>query len=136
MRRLAAAIVVIAFLATIQLWAEDVRLQNGTMVPAAQGKAKVEHDRNRNLVVDIEVAHLAQPTALTPPANYYVVWFQPPDKEPELQGALAVNPETLQGSFKTTTPYKNFDVIVTAEENARPTTPSGTVVLKGSVATK
>ncbi len=136
MRRLAAAIAVIALLATIQLWGEDVRLQNGTMVPAAQGKVKTNHDRNKNIVADIEVAHLAPPTSLNPPANYYVVWFQPQDKQPEVQGTLSVNADTLQGSFKTTTPYKNFDVLVTAEENARPSSPSGTVVLKGSVATK
>ncbi len=136
MRRAATAMLVIALFAAIQLWGEEIRLQNGTMVPAAQGKAKIDHDRNGNTVVDIEVAHLAQPTALTPPANYYVVWFQPQDKDAEIQGTLAVNPETLQGSFKTTTPAKNFDVLVTAEENARPSTPSAVVVLKGSVATK
>jgi hypothetical protein len=39
----------------------------------------------------------------------------------------------MGASFKTSVPYHNFDVIVTAEDNAKPDTPSSTEVLRGSV---
>jgi hypothetical protein len=60
---------------------------------------------------------------------------QPRGKDPELLGALRIN-EDLEGSLKATTPYKDFDVLVTAEDSMKPETPSSTVILKGSVERK
>lgn len=136
MRRTALAFALAALFISIQLWAESIPLQPGTIVPAAQGKVDLGHDRNGNTTVDVDVKHLAPPTSLTPPKNFYVVWIQPPNQQPQNVGTLTVNPNSLGGSFRTTTPSKNFDIIVTAEDNPRPQSPSGPVVLRGAITAK
>jgi hypothetical protein len=96
------------------------------------GKVITDNDRNGNTGVEVEVKHMAAPTALTPSKNAYVVWVQPRGKEPELLGVLRVN-QDLEGSLKTSTPYKDFDIFITAEDNPKPDMPSSMVILKGSV---
>jgi hypothetical protein len=61
-----------------------------------------------------------------------VVWIQRPGRDPENLGALKVN-ENQEGTIKATTPYKQFDVFVTAEDNDRVQAPSSMEVLRGVV---
>jgi hypothetical protein len=105
MRRALPAIciaMVLAFTGLAQ--ARDIRLTADPSVPAAVGKAELNHDRNGNLQLKIEVKHLAKPTALTPSKHAYVVWIQGRGKGPENQGQLKVN-DNLEGSFEGSTPY-------------------------------
>jgi hypothetical protein len=55
-------------------WAGDVPLVASSLVPAASGKISYEHDRNRNIKLEIKTKHLAAPERLTPAKNSYVVW--------------------------------------------------------------
>ncbi len=134
MRRGALAFSLIVLFLTIQLWGDDIRLQPGTIVPGALGVVKLGHDNNGNTVVDVEARHLAPPTNLTPAKNYYVVWIQARDQQPQIAGVMQVDPSKEAASFKTMTPFKNFDVLVTAEDNPRPESPSSTQILKGTIA--
>jgi len=113
-------------------WAGEIPLVANSMVPGATGKVTYEHDRNGNIKVAIETKNLAAPDQLTPAKNAYVVWIEPRDKQPEKEGVLRVNND-LQGSFRTTTPYKAFDVVITAEDSPTVTQPTGPEILHGSV---
>jgi hypothetical protein len=124
-----------SFLLGISAWGREDRLVNTGAAPAAEGKVLTDNDRNGNTHVDVQVKHMATPQSLTPARQTYLVWVQPRGKDPELLGALRVN-EDLEGSLKATTPYKDFEIFVTAEENMRPESPSSMVILKGSVARK
>ena len=75
---------------------------------------------------------MATPQSLTPARNAYVVWVQPRGKDAEMLGVLRVN-QDLEGSLKATTPYKDFDIFVSAEDNPKPEAPSGMVILKGTI---
>jgi hypothetical protein len=119
------------FLATAA-WGREDRLTNTGTAPAAEGKVITDNDRNGNTGVNIEVKHMATPQSLTPPKQTYLVWVQPRGKDPELLGALRVN-ENLEGSLKAATAYKTFDVLITAEDNMKPESPSSMVILKGTV---
>lgn len=121
--------------ASLLVWARDDRLTNTGINPAAEGKVTTGNDRNGNTDVEVQVKHMATPQSLTPAQQGYVVWVQPRGKQPEMLGVLRVN-DDLEGSLKATTPYKDFDVIVTAEDNMRPEAPSGMVILKGTVERK
>ena len=101
-------------------------------VPAARGQADVGRDKNGNTKVEIEVEHLAAPENLTPPRTAYVVWFQEGGSEPLNQGALKPN-KNLKATFKSITPLKSFNILVTAEPDANSKSPSGTEVLRASV---
>lgn len=122
-------------IASLLLWARDDRLTNTGLNPAAEGKVTSSADRNGNTEVNVEVKHMATPQSMTPAEQGYVVWVQPRGKEPEVLGTLRVN-ENLEGSLKATTPYKEFDIFVTAEQNVKPETPSSMVILKGTVERK
>jgi hypothetical protein len=124
-----------SFLLTVTAWGREDRLTNTGAAPAAEGKVITNNDRNGNTNVEVEVKHMATPQSLTPAKQGYLVWVQPRGKDPELLGALRVN-EDLQGSLKATTPYKEFEVFVTAEDSLKPEAPSSTVILRGAVERK
>lgn len=107
-------------------------LTPATIVPGAAGELDVGNDKNGNTEVKIKVHHLAKPEGLTPAKNVYVIWIQQTGGTPERAGLLKVNSK-LEGSFETTTPYKGFDAVITAEDDPNVKSPSGPEVLRGSV---
>lgn len=133
-RKIATLLVFGLFFAALS-WGREDRLINTGVAPAAEGKVITSTDRNGNTQVEVQVKHLATPEKLTPPRQAYLIWVQPRGKAPELLGVLRVN-DKLEGSLTATTPYKVFDISVTAEDTPHPETPSDTMVLKGSVERK
>jgi len=124
-----------SFLLATAAWGREDKLTNTGVAPAAEGKVTTDKDRNGNTGVEIQVKHMATPQSLTPGKQTYLVWVQPRGKDPELLGALRVN-ENLEGSLKAATTYKDFDILITAEDSVKADTPSSMVVLKGSVERK
>ena len=70
-RALPATCIAIMFVVTGLAEATDIRLTADPSVPAAAGKAELDHDRNGNLQLKVEVKHLAKPTNLTSPKQVY-----------------------------------------------------------------
>ncbi len=102
-------------------------------VPAATGNVEVGADRNDNSTVKVNVEHLANPGSLTPPETAYVVWIQQRGSDqPDNAGVLEVGND-LKGTLETTTPYKAFDIFVTAENNRAAQSPNGPQILKATV---
>src|SRR2546423_6836114 len=118
----------VLLLAAVACGPKKVPMNPAPNVPAATGHAEIGTDRNGNTTIDLKVQHLAKPENLTPAASTYVVWIQPRGGAPQNQGALQVNSD-LNGEYKGTTPYKNFDILVTAENDAKTNTPSGQEVM-------
>lgn len=112
--------------------ASDVRMVADPSVPAASGKAKIDKDNNGNLRLKVEVEHLAKPGALTPVKQNYVVWIQPRGKDPQNEGILRVG-GNLKGDFEATVPRQDFEVFITAEDNATAQTPSGPKLLRAEI---
>jgi hypothetical protein len=102
------------------------------VVPGAKGEVDVGKDKNGNTEVTLKVEFLPKPSALTPPAETYIVWFRPQGSEPQAQGQLKVD-NYRKAEFKTTTNLKNFDVSVTAETERAPKAPAGPEVLRATV---
>jgi hypothetical protein len=135
MHRKVALFLLFGFLLATAAWGREDRLTNTGAAPAAEGKVITDNDRNGNTGVEVHVKHMATPESLTPAKQAYLVWVQPRGKDPELLGALRVNSD-LEGSLKATTPYKEFEIFVTAEDSMKPDTPSSAVILKGAVSRK
>ncbi len=100
-------------------------------VPAAAAKGKIGKDRNGNTTVEFEVRNLAPPEKLTPPRQFYVVWIQPPGQIPENRGQLELN-NRLTGKKTVTTPHREFDVFITAEDTITGTFPAGEQIMRAS----
>ena len=109
-----------------------IRMNAAPIVPAATGNIELGRDENGNTQIEIKANNLAMPSRLTPPKNAYVVWIERSGRPAENQGVLRVG-DDLKGEFRTVTPYSNFSVFVTAEENARAMSPLGEKVLQASV---
>ena len=124
--------IVFSLLLTLSAWGREDRLVNTGATPAAMGKVITDTDRNGNTGVEVQVKHMATPESLTPAKNSYVVWIQARGKEPEVLGLIRVNSD-LAGSLRATTPYKDFDIFITAEDNPKPDQPSTMTILKGTV---
>jgi hypothetical protein len=60
------------------------------------------------------------------------VWLRPSAGLPQNVGVLKLNDKS-KGELEAKTPFKTFDVMVTAEQNATATVPSGERVLTASV---
>ena len=114
------------------VWAGEIPLVASSIVPAAAGKISYEHDRNRNIKLEIKTKHLASPERLSPAKNSYVVWIRSNDGQTQNAGVLRINSD-LEGSFTTTTPMKAFDVLITAEDSPSVSQPSGPEIMHGSI---
>ena len=100
-------------------------------VPAATASGKISKDRNGNTTVDFQVRNLAPPERLTPSRKFDVVWIQPPGQAPENRGQLALD-KKLSGKKKITTPHKDFDVFITAEDTITGAFPAGEQIMRAS----
>lgn len=112
--------------------AKSFPLTASSIVPAARGKVDIGKDRNKNTEVKLSAEHLAPPDGLTPPKESYVVWIQEKGSDAENRGQLKVN-KKLQAKFQTVTPRTNFDIFVTAEQDANGKAPSGPEVLRATI---
>ena len=112
--------------------AKKYPLTAATSVPAANGEINVGKDRNGNTNLELKVKHLAKPDRLSPPKAAYLVWLKGSGGEISPAGQLTVNGK-LEGSFKTVTPLRTFDVIITAEDDLGSRTPGGSEIFRGSV---
>lgn len=131
--RVLAFITAAVFTLAVAASADQFRMRAGESNPAATGVIHANTDRNGNLAIELKSEHLAPPDRLTPPHSAYVVWVQPAGKPAEVIGQMRVNTQDMAASFKSSVPYHNFDIFVTAEDNAKPDTPSSIEVLRGSV---
>jgi hypothetical protein len=96
---------------------QKTKLAVSNKLPSAQGEVITRPEDNGNTLVEVDVKHLADPSLIANGANTYVVWaHQPGQQDPQNLGALRVDKD-LNGNFKAVTPYKNFDLFITAEPN-------------------
>ncbi|TKD01707.1 hypothetical protein [Polyangium sorediatum] len=106
---------------------------------APDADAKIVAEVNSSTVlttVSIEAEHLAPPDRLMPGATAYVVWARK-DSSSQWQriGSLAYNNDKRTGSLPTATvPLTSFELIVSAEQQNAPTSPSPHVVIQQKVA--
>jgi hypothetical protein len=112
---------------------ESYTLRPGVRSPAAVGEVNVKTTKNDNQSLTVKVDHLAMPSDLGPSLNTYVVWIAPGRDQPPMPvGQIEVSKDR-SGQIQVLTPFKSFDVLVTAEPSATPPKPSPFVVLQGRV---
>jgi hypothetical protein len=101
--------------------------------PAAVGTIDIQQDANENQRLRVQVDHLAPPEALDPQAQTYVMWIQPQDSSVYYNaGQLQIN-EDRSASLQATTPFSDFEVMITAEPHGHVLQPSQLVVLRTQI---
>lgn len=119
---------------TTAAWAKTYTLRSTPVEPGATGTVEAKPQKaGANTEVTVKVDHLAKPAQLTPAANTYVVWIEPNGGKAMNQGVLKVG-DNEKGSLKMTTTSPKFAVVITAENQDNPQSPSGRVILRTDVA--
>ncbi len=126
----AAALVTLAGAAA---WAETYQLHHGPRTPAAAASVDFDKGKDGNNQVSLKAQYLALPKDLASNAKAYAVWIDPGmGKGPMLVGTITPD-KNREAKLDITTPYPNFDMLVTAESQPTPTQPSNLVILRGHV---
>lgn len=84
-------------------------------VPSADIQMTVKTDKNKNYKIELNAQHMAGPERLSPPKNVYVVWAVNETGRSENLGRLVIN-KKRQARLETTTAFKPFYIVITAEE--------------------
>ena len=99
-----------------------------TLVPGADGKVRVNRDKNMNYAVDVTVDNLADPSLLQTPKANYIVWMETTNQGTQNLGRLVTSPglfsKAMRGSLETVTPYAPVRFFITAEDQVNPQYPS------------
>jgi hypothetical protein len=132
MRKLYTICLAFALFCTIAYAAKKYPMTATSIVPGARGEVAISNDKNGNTKLKITVQHLANLENLTPRASAYIVWLQERGENPENQGQMKMD-KNLKATFETVTPFKSFDVFVTAEQDSRLKGPSGPEVLRATI---
>jgi hypothetical protein len=132
MRKLYTICLTFALLCIVAFAAKKYPMTVASIVPGARAEVAISKDKNGNTKLKMTVQRLANLENLTPRASAYVVWLRERDGSFENQGQLKMD-KNLNATFETVTPFKSFDVSVTAEQDARTKGPSGPEVLKATI---
>ncbi|MGD0910086.1 MAG: hypothetical protein ABSA96_21080 [Candidatus Acidiferrales bacterium] len=132
MRKLDATCLTFPLLCTVAYAAKKYPMTAASIVPGARAEIAISKDKNGNTRLKMTVQHLANLENLTPRATAYIVWLQERGGKSENQGQLKVD-KNLKATFETITPFKSFDVLVTAEQDPRTNGPSGPEVLRATI---
>jgi hypothetical protein len=122
----------LSLLAASTAGANTYRLTSTDVAPGATGEIQTSEDRNGNIEVELRVEHLANPATLRVASNTYVVWFRETGRQALNQGQLRVD-DDLKGQLRTTTSLRQFELFVTAENDAAVVQPSNVVVLRATI---
>jgi hypothetical protein len=98
---------------------------NGKMFPA-EGQITVTTTSNHNNMVEMVVKNMGRPSKVIPSAKTFIVWETPTGSnlKPQSLGPLNLD-KNFNGKIKTVTPFRNFDIFITAEPKANQITPTG-----------
>jgi hypothetical protein len=119
-------------LACTVTYAKKYPMTAASIVPGARAQVSTSKDKNGNTRLKMTVQHLANLENLTPRASAYVIWLQERGGNSENQGQLKMD-KNLKATFETVTPFKSFDLFVTAEQDSRVKGPTGPEVLRATI---
>ena len=132
MRKLYTICLTSALLCVVAYAAKKYPMTAAPIVPGARAEVAISKDDNGNTRLKMSVQHLANLENLTPRASAYVVWLRERDGNAQNQGQLKMD-KKRKATFETSTPFKSFDVFVTAEQDFRVKSPSGPEVLRATI---
>lgn len=107
-------VLLLLFVITLGSCATNAKFCISPITPAAEGKAKITKDRNKNYQVEVSVKYLASPDRLTPPREQYVVWMSTDNGDPINIGMLKSG-SSNKAYLRTVSASRPIQIFVTAE---------------------
>ncbi|WP_437648124.1 hypothetical protein [Sorangium sp. So ce362] len=111
----------------------SARTVHGTqLAPGADAQLTADIDADAATTrLAVDVVHLAPPERIAAGSKHFVAWQRPNSETPWRRlGVLDYNPGSRNGKLaETTVPYANFELLITAEEQSSPHSPSSAAVI-------
>jgi len=101
-------------------------LSKNKKIGDAEAKITITSTRTNSNQIELNVRHIGALNKINPRAKNYIVWELPAgtSMKPQSLGPLYID-KTSQGKLKTVTPFRNFDIFITAESAPNPAQPTG-----------
>ena len=111
----------------------QIKFQQSSVVPAAQGTVKVSKDNNENYSISISIRNLAEPGRLSPPNRTYVVWMETRENATlnigQINSSTSFMSKKLRASFSAVSSSKPTKIFLTAEDDGGVQYPSLPVII-------
>jgi hypothetical protein len=106
---------------------------NSTVVPGANGYAKVKKDNNKNYIIKVDVSDLAEVDKVQSTQTTYVVWMETDEGNVENLGQLKSSTSFLSSrhsaSLETVSSYGPVKIFITTENGTNVQYPGEQIVL-------
>lgn len=126
-------IFVIIMVIPITSSAKKISFLNSTVVPAANGFVKVKKDNNKNYIIKVEIADLAEVERVQASKTTYVVWMETDQGNAKNLGQLNSSTSFFSkrhsASLETASSYKPVKIFITTEEGVNTQYPGRQIVL-------
>lgn len=102
-------------------------VQGTQLAPGADAQIVADIDSDAATTrLTVDVAHLPPPERVESGSNHFVVWQRPSSESPWRRvGVLDYDAGSRTGKLvETTVPYANFELLITAEQQSSPRSPS------------
>jgi hypothetical protein len=113
--------------------AKKVKFLTSALVPAARGYVKINHDKNLNYIISINISNLAEVYRLEPSKLTYIVWLVTEDgitmNMGKMKSTAGFFSKKLKATFVTATSLKPIKIFITAEDDPSRQYPGNQVVL-------
>jgi len=112
---------------------KKIQFLTSSVVPAARGSVKMNHDKNNNYVIQIQLFDLAEVQRLQPSRQSYVIWMVSDRGSPKNIGQIKSSKgnmsKSLKASFETVSSFKPNKIFITAEDDPNVRFPDTLIVL-------
>lgn len=112
---------------------KKINFLTSPVVPAARGYVKINNDKNKNYVIQIQLLDLAEVQRLQPSKQTYVIWMVTEEDVSKNMGQIksstGMMSKQLKASFESVSPFKPTKIFITAEDDPSIQFPGTQVVL-------
>ncbi len=109
-------------------------MDSNRKLSALEGQLVVSTSLNNSNIIDLTLKNMAKPSKISPKAKAYVVWEVLGGTNMKPQSIGVLNPDKFSNArLMTATPFRQFDLFVTAEASSNPGAPTGQKLLWTSV---
>lgn len=112
---------------------KKINFLTSPVVPAARGYVKINNDKNKNYVIQIQLLDLAEVQRLQPSKQTYVIWMvtdQDFSKNiGQIKSSTSILSRQLKASFESVSSLKPTKIFITAEDDPSIQSPGTQVVL-------
>jgi len=120
-------------LLSVVTYAQKVKFEESSVVPAASGHVEVVKDKNQNYRIMISLVNFAEVERLKTGKTTYVVWMVAGQDAPKNIGQLISGKNLFskksKASFETVSTDKPRRIFITAEDDGKTDTPKDPVVI-------